>query len=913
MKKTINKSQMPTRVNDTLDAFLFKQIQNNTDYIAWQQNFEMPSEIDKNLSKKLRPYQTDAIKAFIYHYENNGMEKCKHLLFNMATGTGKTLVMAAIVLYLHEQGYSNFVFLVHQLQIKDQAVKNFTDPKFDKYLFTKTVKFNGKNIKIRQVSHFENANNDDINFMFCSTSMLYQRLTVLKENSLSLDDFVRNKTVIIADEAHRLNVDTKKKLNKTEQQDAQNWEGAVQLALNANDKNMLLEFTATVDFKNPAIFKKYQDKLITKYDFLQFNKDGYSKNVQFLFNQETHIEDQKRLLIVNAVVLSEYRKLFAKYQMNMDIAPVVLIKSTKISQSKDDRDFFHNVIGSLKIDDFRYLQDIGKGQSELFDKKSIIDNLFKWLKYNFATQKDPTGLLFLIGRIKQSFAEQHTMIYNSEHKQNADKLLTLDTPNNTMRAIFSVDALNEGWDVLGLYDIIHFDISASKKVSLQDIQLIGRGARLKPYKLSKNYPIMQDGVTLSYDEFKRKFDNAPDDNGRILESFYYHFVKTGVFYDQLKQELLGEGIIDNPKIKRTIYLKDSFIKSDTYKTGFVLANTQKIRQKTEQSLIDETFNCTIKATSYQLYNQTLSDKDNNKRLASQRVDTITLSENYFSRAIIDKALMRAEYGFFRFENITKHIVGLDSIDTLIDKYLPKCQIEYTYDFDKNINRLSPKEKLQLLVNMILPKLRQNIDKNMPQVVGDTLFRPYALSDIFKTQKHIYLVAGDNGAPIDERGIAQSTHDNSELCFDVQSSDWYAYSENYGTSEEKKFVKFIANYIDQLKQKYPTAEIYLIRNELDYYLFNIDDGRRFSPDYLLIINDKGNVYYQCLFEPKGTHLLAFDEYKQKALLNIETLSQIDAKDYEANFDDIKLLGFKFFNSDDCHLKEFRADFEQKLGF
>lgn len=101
--------------------------------------------------------------------------------------------------------------------------------------------------------------------------------------------------------------------------------------------------------------------------------------------------------------------------------------------------------------------------------------------------------------------------------------------------------------------------------------------------------------------------------------------------------------------------------------------------------------------------------------------------------------------------------------------------------------------------------------------------------------------------------------------------------------------------------------------MDYYLFNIDDGRRFSPDYLLIINDKGNVYYQCLFEPKGTHLLAFDEYKQKALLNIETLSQIDAKDYGANFDDIKLLGFKFFNSDDCHLKEFRADFEQKLGF
>ncbi len=72
----------------------------------------------------------------------------------------------------------------------------------------------------------------------------------------------------------------------------------------------------------------------------------------------------------------------------------------------------------------------------------------------------------------------------------------LDDPKNYNRVIFSVDALTEGWDVLSLYDIIHFDISAAKKVSLQDIQLIGRGARLCPYKLHKSYRLNNDNLDL---------------------------------------------------------------------------------------------------------------------------------------------------------------------------------------------------------------------------------------------------------------------------------------------------------------------------------------------------------------------------------------------------------------------------------
>ncbi len=61
------------------------------------------------------------------------------------------------------------------------------------------------------------------------------------------------------------------------------------------------------------------------------------------------------------------------------------------------------------------------------------------------------------------FREDNSMTYNSQKKKKRIYYLLLDSPRNVIRAIFSVNALNEGWDVLSLFDIIHFDISESKK------------------------------------------------------------------------------------------------------------------------------------------------------------------------------------------------------------------------------------------------------------------------------------------------------------------------------------------------------------------------------------------------------------------------------------------------------------------
>lgn len=181
---------------------------------------------------------------------------------------------------------------------------------------------------------------------------------------------------------------------------------------------------------------------------------------------------------------------------------------------------------------------------------------------------------------------------------------------------------------------------------------------------------------------------------------------------------------------------------------------------------------------------------------------------------------------------------------------------------------------------------------------------------------------------DERAKAQSDHDNSELQYDIQSANWYAYDENYGTSEEKRFVKYIASQIDDLQAKYQGAEIYLIRNELDYWLFSPQDGRRFSPDYMLIVNDvaNGEMYYQCLIEPKGGHLLEHDAWKEEALIGLNDDSEVvfdalegDTRNYREylaevskhGYKEIKSLGLKFYNSDPRGEPDFALDFQEKL--
>lgn len=90
---------------------------------GWKNEAERPAYLQANKLRMLRPYQLKAIHA-LQAAVKEGKDR---FLFEMATGTGKTLTAAAIIkLFLRSGNARRVLFLVDRLELEDQAWKNFT-------------------------------------------------------------------------------------------------------------------------------------------------------------------------------------------------------------------------------------------------------------------------------------------------------------------------------------------------------------------------------------------------------------------------------------------------------------------------------------------------------------------------------------------------------------------------------------------------------------------------------------------------------------------------------------------------------------------------------------------------------------------------------------------------------------------
>jgi type III restriction enzyme len=142
--------------------------------------------------------------------DNELRNTTNHLLFQMATGSGKTIMMAGLMLYLYEKGYRNFLFFVNSTTIIDKTKDNFLNAASSKYLFAQHLKLQGKTVNIVSADNFEGDTGDDICIVFETIQGLHSKLTSPREDALTLGDFEDKKVVLIADEAHHLSAETKK-------------------------------------------------------------------------------------------------------------------------------------------------------------------------------------------------------------------------------------------------------------------------------------------------------------------------------------------------------------------------------------------------------------------------------------------------------------------------------------------------------------------------------------------------------------------------------------------------------------------------------------------------------------------------------------------------------------------------------
>ncbi|WP_281071222.1 DEAD/DEAH box helicase family protein [Succinivibrio dextrinosolvens] len=845
-------------------------------------NAVLPEYIKENINPKffLREYQIQAFENFITYFENPNLRNSPtQCLFHMATGSGKTLIMAGLMLYLYKRGYRNFLFFVHLNTILEKTKDNFTNQSSSKYLFSEELSIDSEKIRINKVDNFQDIDDEAINICFTSIQGLHSAINLPRENGLSEFDFEDKKIVFISDEAHHLNVDTKKSLTK-EEQEYKTWEGTVDRLFTKNNENVLLQFTATCDIDNPVIKNKYENKIIFDYPLREFYLDKYSKEINTI---KTDKDSDLMNRVLLALILSQYRlKVFQDNKLT--IKPVVLLKSKLKKDCTAFQKQFHEKLKNLTPDDLTVSLELGKENP----------SVSKALTYLFEKRK--ITLEDLVSEIKNDFSEEHCLSANDGDAEKNQLLLnSLEDKTNPYRLVFEVRKLDEGWDVLNLFDIVRLYSDRqsesnfkTSRFTLSEAQLIGRGARYCPFNTTD---FMDQEI-----RYKRKFDEDSQNELRICEELFYHCQNDSRYISELRKALNELGLKE-PKYV-TYKLKDSFKQEEIYKSGKVFYNSQERKDRKDVTDIPRNifgFGNYDFSTSIGEEKLMIEDKDNKSDFSSESVSYSYTVKNIaeLNYSIVHKALR--SYPILKFNIIKKYFPNIKTLREFItdDNYLGYIPITIKI----------PKEKTSML-NQYLLKACKKVFGNLSLYISNKKY-DYKGSEFF-THKKISEVFKDKTITLSEivqDGLGESQKISSKSPLDLSKEDWFIYEDNYGTSEEKAFVKYFHdNYLTKLKEKF--EKVFLIRNERALALYSFEDGARFEPDYLLILQkeDETNtlLQYQIFVEPKGEQLLDTDKWKEDFLLELHDKAIPLAQD--ANYN---IWGVEFFNSN--HIDKFSTSF------
>ena len=830
-------------------------------------------------SRPLRPYQQDCFKYFLAYMnpdsDFDGKQARPHLLFHMATGSGKTLIMAGAMLYLYEQGYRNFLFFVNHTNIVEKTKDNFLNAGSSKYLFAQQIEVNGERVEIRKVDNFQGTSPDCINLCLCTIQGLHADLNSEKENSVTYEDFTDQPVVLISDEAHHMNAWTKSgKKTQEEQQHIKNWEQTIANIFekeNGSLPNILLEFTATADFENPAIKQKYENKVIFDYRLKKFREDLYSKEVEVV---ESDLEPLDMAL--QAMILSQYkRKLFA--DIHQHIKPVILLKSKTIDDNKIIFNQFVQAVSSISESDIAKIR--GRAKYDLaaafdyFDKHNISTaNLILELQLDFSLER----LLLIDGK---NISPEKQRLLNS-----------LEDETNHVRAIFAVDMLNEGWDVLNLYDIVRLyntrDPNTKEgkvgNTTMQEAQLIGRGARYMPFR---------DPVNPALDIDRRKYDNDAKNPLRVIEKLHYHSAVNPRYIQELHTALVTTGIEPETKTQLDLFMKPEFKESQLYKNGLVFLNKRITKSEAEndgtigQEILDKTFSVSLH-TGLMRSSQVFTEDGASSNIAKKSLPIRFKEIDYH---VVRSALNTlSSYNFDRLKGLYPQLNSTKEFVTS-DNYLANLRITVTGE--KGVLKEYSQAEKFLIAKTILKEIEPLLISRGKTFKGTHDFHPVQIKGRFRESITLSVTIPAGGTQ--EFGVSMKTPRNPQYTLDLSKVNWYAYNDNFGTSEEKALVKYIEGIMPKLEEKYD--EIYLVRNEKDVKIYSFDTGQVFEPDFILFLRIKGtgDKYdnLQLFIEPKGDGLLKQDKWKNDFLKQIKSMAEIS---WCTKADNFFVWGVPFFN-------------------
>ncbi|GAA7033931.1 hypothetical protein HpCHC93_14420 [Helicobacter pylori] len=534
-----------------------------------------------------------------------------------------------------------------------------------------------------------------------------------------------------------------------------------------------------------------------------------------------------------------YKELLAQHHNIESFKPCILFKSERIEDSKENQERFNAFLENLSPLDlenfFNHSRNaFFKDAKNFFDKQHYTPNLAALLQTKFKKSVQ-------INTNNEKELEKGMLLLNS-----------LEDRQNPKRVIFSVDKLNEGWDVLNLFDIVRLKNKANKKDTTKDAQLIGRGARYYPFSYNDLKPS-------SIEFYQRKFDLFNPLS--TLERLDYHAVYDSEFIAKLNNELqdLGLGFANE---KQTIPLTPTKNLKCYYASNTKDKNKNLFNKDYTDPVGVKLESLHVPLFAFGVHEKKVDFKEENKGdrtyYIPHTLDKIPL--NYFLKALnlknLDFKTLKKAFKKHAFNNKVE----------FIEQYISHLKT----NFHKN-------QKFD--DNKILLKLAVYVIENLK----DTLLKEQDKYEV-------------SALELKEFETHNKSLSASEFEKDIPSYEWLLFKDmrKLDSNLERAFLNFINDNKEVLDKKF--KEWCVLRNdhftELKVFC-NIENSpyyaQGFEPDFILFARTHSDEFlgFTCYMEAKGEHLEPSNAWKKEFL---EMLENAALKSHNKKLD---LKGLPFF--------------------
>jgi type III restriction enzyme len=397
-------------------------------------------------------------------------KKSPFLGFEMATGSGKTMLMGSSVYFLNKKfGINNFLIITpSSTDIYQKTIRNFTVGGYDSVWaddtpftfnlitgdnYTQNLfydKSKDANIFIFNISKFgTNATNTEKTW----ESAVWQ----IDGNSISIKEFLKGeKLIIITDEAHHHQSPAAKKI------------------INNFHPNAVIEFTATAIESERGQDRKNQ-QIVYKYDIRSFLEDGHGKLVRAVAlatetkkTKDEILQSEKLKLITLFFIHLLKKKAVLLDPKCRELKPIAFVKV------KEDTTYTKKIFDYIRNDLANDLENINiildKVKAQDLDITGLLTDLYN---------EDYDGNLELLRADIQKTANSTIFYFGKSDKDTEKKFLNIR--RNEVEIVVYMQRLDEGIDLPNIYTMaVINDTESNFQTSVK--QIIGRGVRLNKDK-----------------------------------------------------------------------------------------------------------------------------------------------------------------------------------------------------------------------------------------------------------------------------------------------------------------------------------------------------------------------------------------------------------------------------------------------